>query len=352
MQKIIISLLFIFLSISLNAQTTQYGYVKTKGRLDNNGKVIPGKRLGSVSIVLSNGNSTVSDANGNFSILIPNKKFYLKNVQKNGYDLLDPEILRKEYSYSANPLVITMETPSQQLKDQLETQRRIEKTLRNSIHQREKELDSLKEAHKLTEEEYYTQLQQLYDDKANENLISKMSKKYAEIDYDLIDSFQKQLSFYILNGELKKADSMLNSRGNIFDDIATLDSIRKAIYKEDADLDTLQKDLDASISYEHWQRDQLAQLCTDKANTFIKLQQLDSAAYYFAKRTELDSNNVDWQLEAGRFLFEQLNNPEEALPHYQRALYYIKNLYGSGHPQAEVISKEIDRILSRQRDRR
>lgn len=352
MQKVIISLLFLFFGFVLPAQTIQTGYVKTKGRLDNSGKVIPGKRLGSVSIILSNGNSTVSDANGNFSLTIPDKKFYLKNVQKNGYHILDPEILKKEYYYSANPLIITMEVPSQLQKDQLEAQRRIEKTLRNNILLREKELDSLKEAHKLTEEEYYTQLQQLYDDRANEKLIKEMSKKYAEIDYDLIDSFQKQLSFYILNGELKKADSMLNSRGNIFDDIATLDSIRKANLTEKVTLDTLQKDLDASLSYEHWRRDQLAQLCADKASTFIKLQQLDSAAYYLAKRAELDSANVDWQLEAGRFQFEQMNHPDEALPYYQRALFVLKSRYGSESPEVESVFKEMDRILSRQRDRK
>ena len=352
MQKIIISFLFLFSGFVLSAQTTQIGYVKTKGRMDNSGKVIPGKRLGSVSIILSNGNSTVSDANGNFSLTIPDKKFYLKNVQKNGYNLLDPDMLKKEYYYSANPLIITMEAPAQLQKDQLETQLRIEKTLRSSIHLREKELDSLREAHKLTEEEYYTRLQQLYDDRADEKLIIEMSKKYAEIDYDLIDSFQQQLSFYILNGELKKADSMLNSKGNIFDDIAVLDSIRKANHTEEVALDTLQKDLDASLSYEHWQREQLAQLCTDKASTFIKLQQLDSAAYYLAKRAELDSANVDWQLEAGRFQFEQMNNPDEALPYYQRALLALKSRYGSESPQAELVIKEIDRIMSGQKNRK
>jgi hypothetical protein len=350
--KICLFFVSVLIAASVSAQTTQSGYVKTKGRLDNNGELIPGKRLGNVSIILSNGNSTVSDANGNFSLTIPNKKFYLKNVQKNGYNLLDPDMLKKEYYYSASPFIITMEAPSQLEKDQIETQLRIEKTLRNSIHLREKELDSLREAHKLTEEEYYTQLQQLYDNQANEKLIKEMSKKYAEIDYDLIDSFQKQLSFYILNGELKKADSMLNSRGSIFDDFAALDSLRKANHTVEVTLDSLQEDLDASLSYEHWQRNQLAQLCTDKASTFIKLQQLDSTAHYLAKRAELDTTNVDWQLEAGRFLFEHMNNPDEALPYYQRALVVLKSRNGSEDPQVEFLFKEIDRILSRQRNRK
>lgn len=348
--KHIIPILLVFVTaFTTTAQTTQFGYAKTKGRLDDNGKVIPGKRLAGVAIVLSNGHSTVSDANGNFTLTIPEKKFFLRNVQKSGYNILDPEILGKQYFYSANPLIITMETPSQQLKDQIETQRKIENILNNNIRKQEKELDSLRKAHKLTEEEYYAQLQQLYDDRANEKLVREMSQKYAEIDYDLIDSFQKQLSIYILNGELTKADSLLDTRGNIIADIATLDSIRNANRREAAALDTMQENLEASKAYEHWQQGHLAQLCTDKASTFIKLQQWDSAAYYLCVRADIDTNNMDWQLEAGRFLLEQMNAPEKAIPYYRRALNYLDPLYGSEHPQVIGIAKEIERILSSQK---
>ena len=93
------------------AQTTQTGYVKTKGRMDSKGQLIPGTRLSGASIVLTGGHSTVSGGNGNFTLTIPEKKFFLKNVQKQGYQLVDQEILGKQYLYSANPLVITMETP-------------------------------------------------------------------------------------------------------------------------------------------------------------------------------------------------------------------------------------------------
>ena len=109
----IFSLLLVLALFSF-AQTTQLGYAKAKGRMDSKGNLIPGTRIGGVAIQLTGGHSTVTDANGNFTLTAPDKKFYLSDVQKQGYVLTDPEMLKKQYVCSGNPLVISMETPSQQ----------------------------------------------------------------------------------------------------------------------------------------------------------------------------------------------------------------------------------------------
>ena len=67
---ILIITIFIFTAALSSAQSTQKGYVKTKGRIGQNGQLIPGTRLSGASIILLNGHSTVSDANGNFSLTI------------------------------------------------------------------------------------------------------------------------------------------------------------------------------------------------------------------------------------------------------------------------------------------
>lgn len=67
--------IFIATAFTLTAQTTQTGYVKTKGRMNSKGQLIPGTRLGGATITLTSGNSTVSGPDGNFSITIPDKKF-------------------------------------------------------------------------------------------------------------------------------------------------------------------------------------------------------------------------------------------------------------------------------------
>ena len=104
-KSLILSILFLLAATFAFGQTTQTGYAKTKGRMDSKGNLIPGTRIGGVAIQLTGGHSTVADANGNFTLTAPDKKFYLSNVQKQGYVLTDPDMLKKQYVCTSNPLV-------------------------------------------------------------------------------------------------------------------------------------------------------------------------------------------------------------------------------------------------------
>ena len=103
---------------------TQQGYVKTKGRLNSNGSVIAGTRLSGTTITVKGGNAVTSGSNGTFSLTIPNNNYYLQSVQKQGYVLTNPDVLAKQYAYSKNPLVLVLETPSQQADDQLAAEKK------------------------------------------------------------------------------------------------------------------------------------------------------------------------------------------------------------------------------------
>ena len=88
MKKVLVTIvLAIFVIVSASAQT-QSGYVKTKGRMDKSDNLIPGTRIGGAAITLTGGHSTVADANGDFTLAVPDNKFFLKNVQKQGYVLV------------------------------------------------------------------------------------------------------------------------------------------------------------------------------------------------------------------------------------------------------------------------
>ena len=59
-------------------------------------------------------------------------------------------------------------------------------------------------------------MQQLYDDQQNnDKLIADMAKRYSTLDYDQLDEFYRQVSYFIENGELTRADSLLRTRGDI-----------------------------------------------------------------------------------------------------------------------------------------
>ena len=225
--------LFFFTTIFVFGQNTQTGYVKTKGRMDNKGNLIPGTRIGNVAIQLASGNSTVAGANGDFNLTVPDKRFYLNNVQKQGYILTDPDVLKKQYVCSANPLVISMETIEKHEDEKLTAERRLRTQLQKQLWQREAEIDSLKENNKITQDAYRKALQDLYEEQANnETLISEMAERYAEIDYDLLDEFYRQVTYYIENGELVKADSLLRSRGDLNQQVKELHKKSNAIQKE------------------------------------------------------------------------------------------------------------------------
>ena len=345
--------LFIAASLFVTAQTSQSGYVKTKGRMDSNGKLIPGTRISGAAITLTGGHSTVSGADGSFTLTIPDKKYYLKNVQKKDYVLADPEMLSKQYHFSANPLVITMETPAQQLKDQVEAQKKIEATLRQQLQQREKELEELKNSNKITEDEYYQKLQHLYDEKVTENLVKEMSKRYATIDYDLIDSFQRQFSQYILNGELQKADSLLKTKGNLSADVSELQQIREANIIEREKLERRHLQLDSSISYAQWLMEDIAMRCYNKAEIFKLRYQYDSVAYYLELRAGLDTTNVEWLLLVGdvlkdNVLKDNVEDYEKALRYYQCALRQTVSQFGMGDLLVAYSYESIGDVYFRQ----
>ena len=203
------------LCIAASAQTQQ-GYVKTKGRMVN-GKLVPGQGLKGATIAVR-GRTTVlvNSDEGAFSFPAPDGQYHLDSVKKNGYQLIDMDLCPRSYKTSPNPLYIVMETPEQQLQDKLNAERKIRRNLQKQLQEKEDEIEALKEDNKISLEEYQKSMQKLYEEQeSNEQLISDMAKRYSALDYDQLDEFYRQVSYFIESGELVKADSMLNTRGDL-----------------------------------------------------------------------------------------------------------------------------------------
>ena len=81
MKRIIVLSTFLLLVINTNAQTQQ-GYVKTKGRLGNNGSVIKGMRLSGVTITPKGQNSVLSGNNGTFTLTLSSNNYFIQEVKK------------------------------------------------------------------------------------------------------------------------------------------------------------------------------------------------------------------------------------------------------------------------------
>ena len=308
------------MSVMMAAQTQQ-GYVKTKGRLANNGIVIAGTRLPGATVTVRGGNAVVSGNKGTFTIAFSGNNYYLQDVQKNGYVLTDPDVLSKQFAWSKNPLVLVLEIPTQQTDDKLAAERKIRRTLKRQLEEKEDEIESLKEQQKLSEDEYRKQLQELYNQQeSNEKLISEMAERYSKMDFDEVDEFNRRISSLILDGKLLEADSLLNTKGDINSRTIALRQHQEANAQEEQEIGKRQKRLEKSKAMTQKELEDLAQDCYSKFEIF-KMQHInDSAAFYIKLRADLDTTRLEWSLEAGKFYQKFLAQYQEAEILYSRNL--------------------------------
>ena len=340
MKKLILLFAILLLGLFTFAQTQQ-GYVKTKGRMVN-GKLVPGQGLKGATISVK-GHTTVlvNATDGSFSFPTPEKQFSLDSVRKNGYQLVDLDVCPRTYKYSNNPLYIVMESPEKQLQDQLEAERKIRRTLTRQLQQREDEIEELKALNKISQEEYQKELQKLYDDTdMNEKLVKDMVERYSKIDYDQLNEFDLQISNFILNGELTKADSMLRTKGDIYLRVSQLQSLQQANANEEKELQQRQQQLEQSKALASMERYDIANDCYRKFEIFKMQHQNDSAAYFIELRANLDTTKLEWQREAGQFIQEYLAAYTEALPYFERMLRQAKMKYVKN----DTVAKAYDLI--------
>ncbi len=226
------------MSLALCAMAqNQQGYVKTKGRLNNDGKVVPGKYLNGVVIQVKGYSPVITDSQGRFSLPVDSGTFMIQSVKKQGYDLIDKDALQQVYHYSSNPLVIVMESDQQLKDDRLATELKIRRTMQRQLQAQEDEIEALMEQNRITKDEYQKKLEQLYAEQENrEKLISNMAERYLQTDYDQMDEFNLRINDCILNGKLVEADSLLQSKGDIQDRLKALEESQELLKRQAIDL--------------------------------------------------------------------------------------------------------------------
>ena len=170
------------------------------------------------------------------------------------------------------------------------------------------------------------------------------------IDFDNLDEYNRKISEYILEGELVKADSMLNSKGDIHSRIEQLRSQERINEAERAELDEREAALLKSEEYARKNLDDIAADCYHKFEMF-KIQHLnDSAAYYIELRAGLDTTNIDWQFNAGGFISEYLAEYDKAINYYKLALQSALLKDGERHPDVAASYNNIGLIYNSQGD--
>ena len=351
MKKFCFVVCLLFVGISVASAQTQRGYVKTRGRLQSNGTTIPGTRLSGATVTLKGNNSVTSGANGGFSFAVSNKSFCIINVRKNGYQIYDRDLLGKTHSYSSNDLPIVMDTPDNVLADKLASERKIRRTLQRQLTEKEDEIEALKEQHKITEEQYQKRLQALYKSQENnEKLISEMAEHYSTIDFDQVNEFQRRVAAFIQNGELMRADSLLNTKGSMEERRAQIEKNRSVLNANAEELKKRQEEQEKGEALQTKTIEDFAADCYSRADICKIRHDNDSAAYWLRMRADIDTLNIEWQLEAGLFIHDYLSDFTTSLHYYHRALAVAIAQEGENGENVAHSYNNIGRVYDSQGD--
>ena len=158
MRKLLTVIMVLFVAIGLLAQNQQ-AIVKTRGKLDDNGNVIPGRGLSGAFVKILNGNTHESKAEGVLSFPVPGGRYsiervtYVDNVSQDHYQLVDMDELGRLYNYSTTPKDILVATEYEINEDRLDEEMRAREVLMKNYRKRQEEIKQLQAANRISREE-------------------------------------------------------------------------------------------------------------------------------------------------------------------------------------------------------
>lgn len=195
----------------------QQGIVRTAGTATKKGEP-----LQNVVVRVAGSTSVLSDESGRFTLALSGVShdgdvFQITSVRKSGYELLDKDGLRNRFVYSRDvPVEIVMISSAELIRSKQEIE---ERARRNATRNYEQKVQSLKrqlEQQELSILEYNVQIHNLEQKmELFEELIVRMADHYSRTDYDKLDSLNAEINRCIADGELDKADSLINTKGDV-----------------------------------------------------------------------------------------------------------------------------------------
>ena len=304
------------------AQTQQQQVVvKTRGRIYANDNYRPGVRVPEAYVKVRGDKSYESDARGEIKFGVSSQGYTIEEIKKTGYTLSDADILFREQKYTSAPLYILLENSADLAAYRREIERQVRRNYQATLDVKQAEIERLRSEGKATAEELerlQAEIDRSWD--LAEQYVDEMTEHYLLIDFDNKEKFDQEVSTYILAGELEKADSLIATRGDLNEANRKHRNAKAAMKNRDEDL--------ASRNYYKYQ-------------IASQRHERDSAAYWLEQRASLDRENVDWQVEAARYIEDFLGNYDRALNIYEPTLEYCKEHYGELHEKTATLYNNI-----------
>lgn len=326
MKRTFYILYFILQVVACLAQS-QSGKVKTLGRPTQKGVPLPGVTVR----VMDSHNAIVSGKNGEFSFSTNKKEgesFAIRQVQKVGYELNDRDVIGRKYAFSStHPITIVMVSTKQLQSEKTRIENNAYAVAEKNYNKKLATLEAQLKNGKIDTDKYNDQIKSLQSNfEKFQSLIDELSEHYAHIDYDDMDNNEREIAQYIENGDFDKADSLIHQCFDATDvlarNIKALDKIEQGINQAKDVIADANRSMAEVLRRQAKDAEYLYQLYT------ITLAQFDNekAGQYILTRAELDTTNVNWTVEAAKFLADYRSDYDEALRYYDRAERYASKI--------------------------
>ena len=310
--RIIMAIILANYCFTLLSQNQQ-GFVKTLGRPNQKGQALSG-----VSVRAKGAhNAVLSKTDGTFVMPMNGKKegdsYSLQQVQKTGYELNDINMIGRPYAFSASiPLTIVMVSSHQLQIDKQRIEDRAFIVAEKNYKNKQALLEQQKNKNEISILQYREQLRDLQDkfDKY-QSMIEGMAEHYARTDYDNLDEKECEINLCIENGELEQAESLLREIG-FMQRIANINNLMASGQQL---MENANKDLEVILKQQEKDAEHLYQLDTISLGRFDNIK----AQFYIETRAALDSTNVRWQVDAGEFVIDYLNDIDKSMQYFLRA---------------------------------
>ena len=330
------------LSLPAMAQV-QRGYVKSLGRPGVKGAALQG-----VSIrVKGVHNAVVSAQTGTFSIAMTGKKagdaYALQSVKKAGYELIEAGMIGRNYAFSPSvTMQIVMANSSQLQADKQRIENNAYKAAEKNYKAKMTALEKQLNAKKITAANYEKQVNDLQKQfEKYESLIEQMAEHYAKTDYDALDEKNKQINQLIENGELERAEEIINSMFDPTEALKKAKEDKQRIDKQLADANALMEEAERQrqevLKRQAKDAEYLYQLFTIAYSKF----EIDKAKEYITTRAELDPDMVEWQIFTGLFYLEVMGDYDTAMMYNNRALAASQKQNGEESMQTALCYNNI-----------
>ena len=171
-------------------------------------------------------------------------------------------------------------------------------------------------------------------------LIEPMAERYAMTDYKGMSDLNRKIQECIENAELERADSLINSKGDI-------DKREHDYYSRIKSNQQIADLLDQSTKIAELERNDLAADYYNKHTIHAAKFQNDSAAYWLERRAKLDTSNIEWTIIAGQFIDDYLADYSRALTYYERALDIANQQFESPNQWTAMAMNNIGSIYGK-----